>query len=1169
MKYYILRITPVFFLTLFLFSAYSQNISYPENSTKDGLRLISSKQDKISFEFSIYEFQISDSELNGEAVKNIQYGLNLVPGEEGAPALPFIEKNILIPNGAEASIKITQIDQETITGIDVVPASKIPFDSEQSIVLEKGAQYQVNAKYPAENVQINQTEIRGMQYVQLAITPFQVNPVTKELTISKNIKFEIELEGSKNNYGSDRFRSPYWDPILYDFTFNSDDIPTMDYAQKTKNTKDEGCEYLIVVPDNEDFLSWADTLRKFRSEQGILTKVMTISEIGGNEVSTINSFFEDVYATWDPVPAAVLLMSDYGEGDEGITSISFTHPYEGTFITDNFYADVTNNTLPDFVFARMTGNNYEELEIMVNKLLSYERTPPTDENFYNEPITALGWQTERWFQICSETIGGYMSSVLNKNPNRINAIYEGNPDVDPWSTAYNTSEVLNYFGPNGLNYIPANPSELGNWTGGTPYDIVDAINSGSFILQHRDHGFYGGWGEPAFTTNYINQLNNIDKLTHVFSINCQTGQFDVGANSFGEKFHRFADGGAVSVTAPTQVSYSFVNDALVWGIYDNMWPDFMPDYGGNQIPERDFRPAFGLASGKYFLSTSNWASNSMKTITYRLFHHHGDAFGNIYTEVPMENEVAHEAGITSDITNITIGAIDGSLVGLSVNSELLASGIVENGEISLEIDQQVPGTQIKVVVTKQNYFRYEDNILVVPAEGPFVMKTNYSIEDENANGEVDYNEEINVSVSVKNVGLEDAENIELNLNIDDDFIDITNGNYSLGSISAGQEIEITNAFSFSTAVEIPDMHNLNFTFNASNGTSDWNSSINLIAYAPDLVHSILSFEEIDGNGNDYLDPGETALASFNSINNGHRNFPAGESVLYENSEFISINNANHSFSEIEPNSSITTSFEITATESTPYASLASVFNQINAAPFEIEEEFVFSIGLIVEDWESESTNDFAWEFAGNQDWFITDDYTAEGDYALKSGVIADNESSTLSINYNVLSDHQISFFMQISSEADHDFLNFYIDDELVQSWSGLVLFNEFEFPVSGGDHTFSWEYIKDDEESSGLDAAWIDYIIFPPGNIITGVNDNILTNQHISIYPNPVLNDIYIKNTKNEQVTIEIYNSLGKLLESKQTINKIDVSNLKSGVYIIKILQLSNKVSQEYKFLKI
>ncbi len=1156
MKYFYSKLTITVFLLIFGLSVFAQQFSYPENQNKDGLKISSSKSDLIEMEFSIHEFEITNRQLNGEVVNDIQYGLNLIPAEEGTPNLPFLGYNVLIPNGAQATLVVVSEEDEILENIDIAPASRIPFDSEPSVSDSKGPQYQLNAMFPENNLEIKQTEIRGMQFVQLAISPFQFNPITGEVLVKKNIKFEIRLDGSKGNYGEDRFRSPYWDPILSDLTFNANDIPEIDYSNRNHSSKNEGCEYLIIVPDQEDFQVWADTVRKFRTEQGIESKVMTISEIGGNNIQAIDNFFEDVYATWDPVPAAVLLMSDYGEGDEGITSISFSHPSDGTYITDNYYADVTGNALPDFVFARMTGNNYEELEILVNKFLSYERTPPVDPNFYNNPITALGWQTERWFQICTESIGGYMSNVLGKSPVRVNALYEGDPDVDPWSTANNTYQVLNFFGPSGLNYIPSTPSELGGWTGGTADDIVDAINSGSFILQHRDHGNYSGWGEPDFNTSDISQLNNIDKLTHVFTINCLTGQFNEGVNSFGEKFHKYADGGAVSVTAPTQVSYSFVNDALVWGIYDNMWPDFMPDYGGNQIPERDFRPAFGLASGKYFLSSTNWAPSSWKIITYRLFHHHGDAFGNIYTEVPMENEVAHEIGITSDVTSIEIEAISGSLVGLSADGEFLASGIVEDGSVILEIPQQIPGTLIKVVVTKQNYFRYENNILVVPMEGPYVMKTSYTLNDQNGNGTVDYNEEINVDISVKNIGLEDANNVVLNLVLSDEFVTITNGSYDLGTIEAGQEIEISDAFSFQTALETPDMHTFNFVFNATNGSLNWESDLNIVAYAPNLVHSTLYFEEIDGDGNGYLDPGETATAGFMSSNIGHLSFPAGQSVVTENSAYININAEPIDFEALNPEESITFQFEISAEASTPYASIVSVINHITAAPFEFENEMFFTVGLIAEDWESETTNSFPWLFNGSQDWFITDDYTAEGDFALKSGEIGDNESSILSIEYDVIGNHQISFYTQISSEDEHDFLHFYIDDELVQSWSGLLLFEEFTFPVSEGSHTFSWEYTKDEEGASGLDAAWLDYIIFPPGNTIIGVDENIDKNDlSINVYPNPTDNFLYVKSKSQENFEYDLYNSSGQVIQQGQIseFTKINIESYDSGIYLLKI----------------
>ena len=65
----------------------------------------------------------------------------------------------------------------------------------------------------------------------------------------------------------------------------------------------------------------------------------------------------------------------------------------------------------------------------------------------------------------------------------------GNPGGGIWSTATNTSTILNVFGENGLGYIPNNPGYLTDW-GGNATRINNAINSGAFLLQHRDHGWY-------------------------------------------------------------------------------------------------------------------------------------------------------------------------------------------------------------------------------------------------------------------------------------------------------------------------------------------------------------------------------------------------------------------------------------------------------------------------------------------------------------------------------------------------------------------------------------------------------------------------------------------------------------------------------------------------------
>ena len=445
-----------------------------------------------------------------------------------------------------------------------------------------------------------------------------------------------------------------------------------------------------------------------------------------------------------------MLLADYSTGTAGITSYLYTHPAGyPNYASDNYFADVTGDDLPEVVFARITGNNNAQFQVMVSKFLKNERNPPTDPLFYNKPITALGWQTVRWFQICSEVVGGFWKNVQGKNPVRVNAVYEGNPTTDAWSTATNTSQVLTYFGPAGLGYIPATPQELGGFSGGTAQGVINAINAGSFMLQHRDHGSYDGWGEPAFNSTSISSLTNVNnKLPFIFSINCQTGAFHNTSECFAEKFHRWTYGGqnsgALGLIAATEVSYSFVNDVYVWGLFDNLWTNFMPGYGTNPA-SRDVLPAFGNAAGKYFLYQSGWPYNTGdKQVTYRLFHHHGDAFMTVYTEVPQNLNVTHNAALIGGISSFNVTANAGSFIALTVNGEIIATANGTGSPVSMTIEPQIPGNDMIVTVTKQNYFRYSSTVTIIPPTGPYVAYENHTISDAsgNNNGLADFGEAI-------------------------------------------------------------------------------------------------------------------------------------------------------------------------------------------------------------------------------------------------------------------------------------------------------------------------------------------------------------------------------------------------------------------------------------------
>jgi len=857
----------VFLILILSLSAFQADVEFTDSWNKHGFSIEEQNDKNLNLNYSITEFYFEDILIDNENLTNIQLPGVFLPNDEGMPNLPGSGRYIALPQGAKAELRVIDYRIARYSDIDIAPAPRIPLDTETG-PLEYNRNmdiYSRNANYPENFIQLSKpSKLRGVDVVMLGITPFQYNPVSKELIIYRDIKLEVTFSGGNGHYGEDRLRNRWWDPILKDAILNRSVLTEIDY--NSRELSRDGAEYLIICPDDPTFLAWADSIKAFRQQQGILTMIVTTTDVGGNTVSAIETYVDYGYNNWSTPPAAVLLLGDYDTGTSGITSQIFTHPGPyPDFVSDNQFADVTGNDLPDIVFARITANDASQLEVMITKFLDYERNPPTDPNFYDHPITALGWQTERWFQICSEVVGGYLSNELGKSPVRINAVYDGDPTSDPWSTATNTSTVVNYFGPSGLDYIPATPGELGGFSGGTGTDVVNAINSGSFMLQHRDHGSYTGWGEPAFNSTSISSLTNVNnKLPFIFSINCQTGAFHRSSECFTEKFHRYTysgqNSGALGVIAATEVSYSFVNDTYMWGVMDNLFPDFMPAET-TTFPVNFVMPAFGNAAGKHFLYQSSWPYNTgSKQITYWLFHHHGDAFLNVYSEVPQDLIVSHAATLLTNNTSFSVTADDGSFIALTINGEIIGTADGTGSPVDIVILAQTPGTML-VTVTKQNYYRYSATVDVIAASGPYIVIDSYTVSS-GGDDIIEAGETAYLTVTLKNNGTETATNTSMTLSETNAYITLIDSYESFGSIAASGSVTRTNAYNFTVSSSIPDNHPIHLDASISCDEDSWNYNIDLTASnPPDIIINPILFDET-------LQPDQTSSDNLNIGNTG-------------------------------------------------------------------------------------------------------------------------------------------------------------------------------------------------------------------------------------------------------------------------------------------------------------
>lgn len=1163
---------------LVISNCFSQKYNYKDNIGSNGLHVLESKSDLIKLGFAIDAFELKEIIVEEIQMTKINWGNSFLPGKEGFPELPSITKNIVIPNDAQINLEFISKSQDQINHLIIHPVAKTPGELQKPFIAKRGVCYLEDEFYPKSPIQISYTEIRGLKIARISIIPFQYNPVKQELVINKNIDIELNISSKSNEYGEDRYRSTYWDQILADVIFNFEALPPIDYYA-SKSPDEDGCELLIICPNNTEFTNWADTIKLFRNEQGISTKIITTEQMGGNDTTSIKQFIRNAYESWNPVPSAILILGDHQIDDSGILSRVYNdHPEDGFYVGDNYYVDLTDNELPDIVLGRIPARDHEELKIMIKKYINYELSPPLEHSYYHTPLMGCGYQTNRWFQMCTESISGYMRQALGKEPLRVDEFiyWEDPPDpnTDPWSTAANSDLPINYFGTNGLNYIPYAPVNCGPWGEGSADDIIAQLELGSFATIIRDHGWNLGYSAPNFHVRDLEKLDNSDFPTFLFSIACYNGAFNYYEYSIIEELLLHSKGGIYGGMAATTWSWSFYNDCILWGTIDNLWQGFLPDYGNNNIPHREFKPAFGLASGKYYMNNSNWISgDTLKRITNRIWTYFGDPFTNVYTSAPMNNPVQHPFSLDDTSHSMEIEAEPLSLVCLSIDGEIIAKSFTNDvGKAILEFTPQEIHTKFKIVVTKQNYFRYEEDIYVIPEHGPYLVLKEMHRVDENNNGQLEYNETLSLDIRLRNYGHDASEKIKIVFSGEEEYYQFkTELDYTLCEIPANHEKRLYNVIEFQTDIDIPDQYCFNIYYQSEDTSIIPNNFLSFQANAPKFHFLPMEITEIKGNDDHYPDPGETLSIELNCINIGHATYPESKFGIQISSPFISTMLNDSIIPEVPAIDTMKIIYQMEIPQSIDSLSIFQCIHHWESSTIPLTNEQYFFTGKITEDFETGDLEKLNWYLEGDKDWEVNNSYSEDGEYSVQINNLDDNQKASLNLDYFFGGDFEISFFIQMITEEDFDLLSFYVNDSLIQSWSGFSLFDfnsKQNIMIPKGQNKLTWEYSKNDDISYGMDAVWLDRIILPPIDSISGLGLQEIENKnYINISPKPSNGDITISN--NHSFTIEYFEITGingqllrrnhnKILPYSET--SIHLNDLNSGCYIIRFISSNDEI---------
>ncbi|WP_124979924.1 T9SS type A sorting domain-containing protein [Nonlabens xiamenensis] len=157
--------------------------------------------------------------------------------------------------------------------------------------------------------------------------------------------------------------------------------------------------------------------------------------------------------------------------------------------------------------------------------------------------------------------------------------------------------------------------------------------------------------------------------------------------------------------------------------------------------------------------------------------------------------------------------------------------------------------------------------------------------------------------------------------------------------------------------------------------------------------------------------------------------------------------------------------------------------------------------------------------AGNRPfWGCRGSWASDGIDCAASGTIGHGGSSSFSTT--VRCQRQVSFRWRVDSEANHDFLEVYVNGTRRDFISGLTGWTNVTLNLDVGENTIEWRYSKDGSLSSGLDRGFVDNISFTASSsVIAGTitgNESVGCNVDPSIISSTAPAQAY-SNTLNYQ----------------------------------------------------
>ncbi len=1120
------------------------------NSAKKNVVFSDINQNGFTANIKIADYKITKHKLNGQNFFTLD-----IPGfgssvEIGNPQLAVYKQLLELPEGANVEIEIFEQEKEIIDlnqkGIyDLMkPAQKyvakirnpkIEFHFNKSI-------YNSDANYAKDLLKITRLgKMRSVSLARLEISPMSYNPISNTIEIITKLEFKVKItayDAVKLQQEKQSLYSPFFIPQTQILLNRGVYEPT---AKAT--TYNQFPHKYVIVADSifkqslQPFVRWKEK-KGFKVIEAYLQDANV-----GSTTTSIKAYLQGLYTSAtanDPAPSYVLFVGDVAQLPAWGTTTGGSH------VSDLHYCEYTNDFFPEVMYGRFSANDTSELNPQINKTIEYEKYLMTDPSYLGKSVLISG--------------------------------YDGSGHGPTYGDGQVNYGVAEYF--NSTNAINCKSWLYINGSFNKDAEIFQTIDSGVSIANYTAHGAVDGWDDPKFKVADVANMTNKGKYPLMIGNACITNHFDSPV-CFGEGLLRAKGRGAIGYIGASDNSYwdedyywavgygaivanpTYATTGL--GLYDKM-------FHTNNEPFSDW----AMSSFQYILAGNLAVTQSGGNYTnyyYEIYHVMGDPSLMAYQKVPAQITAYYPPFIPINTTIYQVNTVPHAMVAISQNSSLITSIMSDsNGLAILQLGNNFNVTGvIDIVITAQNYAPYFNTVVGGAANGPYVISSNFVIDDTSANNNTlaDFGENIFLDVDFSNLTSHNSVNTSAIIQSADNQITIVNSNCNIGTVAGYDTLKTNNSFNILIDSAAIDGHIVNMEIVVTdNGGVNWTSPINFPIYAPNIVigESMMK-DTLQGSGNGVIEAGEEIIVKVKVYNTGSRD---ALNVLCEyNSQNSSVTVLNNeTIANLAAGSSQWVSFKVKFANNMTQGEFADIIFSFISGAYSGNRSFAQVIGEFDEDFETGNFEKYKWNTSTDKSWITDSVVVYEGDYSMRSAMnLLDDEISSISLTMNILTADTLSFYARVSTESGYDKFQFTVDGVQKGEWSGNKSWSRKSFFIPSGTHTFTWQYSKDYYQAGNLDAVWVDYIKFPPTDAWSSLEYNEEANiSDITLWPNPTANDVNLSMNlkKNDPITISVYNQLGQKVMADKVLGnqyigknnvKLNVSNLGSGAYVIRINQ--------------